>query len=286
MQFIAIGADVSEELVYAWQLVDEVIDFVVEHIYIEKCTTVGGYEQGDKLPPVLGKTQDLPKSYIGAGALIRTRYAASDTDILNSTIAGIVCQDGMNKGLGLCLNHVGQLARSATGLPVTFVARLLLEQCFSIQQGVNLLTKITHASGMNYALIDKHSVKTFEVSANSIEEFLPAPELKRIWHTNHPLANDHYCRDIAMWRRLTDVESGNTHARFEFIEREAKRADIPMSSERVMELLSSREVPVSSLPEDPFPTICSTVIEFCETPTLFFAPGPPSEMAYIPFSLV
>lgn len=144
MQGIAEGANFSEELIYAWQLVDEFIDFLIEYIYIEKCTTVGGYEQGEGLAPVLGKTQDLPHCYIGAGALIRTRYPDSDIDIFNSTIAGIVCQDGMSRNLGVCLNHIGQLDRSSTGLPVTFIARLLLEQCANIDEAKALLGKITH----------------------------------------------------------------------------------------------------------------------------------------------
>ena len=283
MQYVAKGANVSEELIYAWQLVDEFIDFLVEYIYIEKCTTVGGYDQGVGLPPVIGKTQDLPHCYIGAAALIRTRYADSDIDILNSTIAGIVCQDGMSPNLGLCLNHVGQLARSSTGLPVTFVTRLILERCSSIKQAADLLGEITHASGMNYGFVDKQATRTFEASANHVVEFLPAPELKRIWHTNHPLVNTNVCRDIQLWNRLKDEEAGSTVARMGFMDREASLAGKPLSPDRVMELLSSREVPVSSLPEDPFPTINSIVMEFGEQPVLHFAPGPPSETAYIPF---
>ena len=284
IQCVAEGANVNEELLYAWQLVDEFIDFVVEYVYIEKCTTVGGYEQGDGLPPVLGKTQDLPHCYIGCEALIRTRYADSDVDVFNSTIAGIVCQDGMSPHLGVCLNHVGQLARSATGLPVTFVARLLLERCRNAREAADLLADITHASGMNYAVVDKHVTRTFEVSEHSVEEYLPAPDLKRIWHTNHPLVNKNYCRNIELWNGLKDEEAGNTVARMAFLDEEASLADKPLSSARVMELLSSREVPVSSLPEDPFPTINSVVMEFGREPTLYFAPGPPSETDYIPFT--
>ncbi len=284
MQAIGEAANVADDVIYTWQMVDEFIDFIVEYAYVEKCTTVGGYEQAGDAPPTIGKTQDLMHCYIGAGALVRTRYADSDIDILNSTIAGIPCQDGMSRHLAVCLNHVGQLARSPNGLPVSFLARLLMERSRNIEDAASILREVTHASGMNYGLADAQSVRTFEVSADHVEEYLPAPDLKRIWHTNHPIANDNYCRDIGMWNKLPDAEAGNTQARFDFIEREATKADAPLTRARIMQLLSSREVPVSAHAEDEFPTINSVIMELGETPTLFFSPGPPSQADYVPFT--
>ena len=280
---IAAGAGLDCELIYAWQLVDEIIDFLIEHMYVEKCTLIGAYDQGAGSAPVVGKTQDLPHCYLGAHALIRTRYADSDIDIYNSTIAGILCQDGMNRNLAFCCNHIGQLARDRRGLPVTYVSRLLLEKSGNVEQGHELLREIPHASGMNYGLADKCETRTFEVSSDQVVEFTPAPNLKRVWHTNHPVANDNYCRDIALWDRLTDQEAALTGARFDFIEREVRKADRPMSVARIQELLSSREVPVSCHTEDDYPTINSVIMEMGENPVLLFAPGPPSQCDYIPF---
>ena len=189
----------------------------------------------------------------------------------------------MSPNLGVCLNHVGQLDRSANGLPVTFVARLLLEQCANIDQAQGLLRDITHASGMNYGLADGQEVRTFEVSANHVEEFLPAPELKRIWHTNHPLANQHYCREVLMWKQLPDTDAGNTKKRMDYLDREVPIAEKPITVARAKEILSSREAPISSQEEDDFPTINSIVMEFSDNPTLFFAPGPPSQHDFVAF---
>jgi predicted choloylglycine hydrolase len=282
---IAAGAGLDEDLIFMWQMVDEVMDYVIEYVNIEKCSTLGGYDQGPGLGPVLGKTQDLPHCYLGSAAVVRTRNLDSGADILNSTIAGIICQDGMSRYLGVCLNHVGQLDRSHSGLPVTFVARLLLEQCADVEQGALMLGQVTHASGMNYGLVDNHVVRSFEVSANHVEEFRPAPELKRIWHTNHPLVNTHYCDNINMWNRLRDGEAGNTEARCNFLRRELSIAGQPVTAERAMELLSSREVPVSAHEDDEFPTVNGMVMEFSEDPTLFFAPGPPSRQEFVAFKL-
>ncbi len=288
MRGIADGAALDQDLIYTWHLVDEIIDYVIEYVYIEKCSTLGAYDQGKGLAPVMGKTQDLMHCYIGAAALVRTRYADSDVDVFNSTVAGIICQDGMGKGLGVCLNHIGQLDRNPNGLPVSFVARLLMEQCEGIDQGADLLGRIPHASGMNYGLVDRREARTFEVSssetASQIAEYCPAPELKRVWHTNHPLANHNYCKDFAMWERLPDSEAGNTLKRCEFLQRELSIVEQPVTVERAMELLSSREAPVSAHAEDEFPTVNGLVMEFSDTPTLHFSPGPPSQTEFYAFT--
>jgi hypothetical protein len=190
----------------------------------------------------------------------------------------------MSPNLGLCLNHLGHLDRSASGLPVSFIARLLLEQCANIDQAEALLNQYTHASGMNYGLADRNKVRTFEVSANHVKEFVPAPELKRIWHTNHPLANKHYCRAIQMWNRLPDLDAGNTKTRMAYLDREVPLAEKPLTVTRAMEILSSREAPISSQAEDEFPTINSIVMELSGKPTMFFSPGPPSQHDYVAFS--
>jgi hypothetical protein len=280
---IAAGAAMDPDLIYAWQLIDEILDFLVEHMQAEKCTTLGGYGQDDGVAPVLGKTNDLPHCYIGSHALIRTRYANSDIDILNTVVAGTVGSDGMSPYLGSCCNHVGQLERHPGGLPVPYLVRLMLERCRSVEEGHQLLASLDHASGMNYALIDRNTVRTYEASANHVEEFQPAPDLKRIWHTNHPLSNTNYCRDISLWNGLPDAEAGNTEARYAFVERELRYPGKALTVERARELLSSREVPVSSHAEDSFPTIFSLIIEFTEQPRLLFSPGPPSQHDYLEF---
>ena len=279
VEAVADGSAMDRELIYAWQLVDELIDFCIEHMYMEKCTTLGAYDQAPGAAPVLGKTQDLLHSYIGAHALIRTRYANSDVDIFNSTIAGIICQDGMSRHLALCLNHIGPLERDPLGLPVTYLARHILENCKNIAEAQQALLDLPHASGMNYGLADKISTRTFEVSAGQVDEFIPAPELKRLWHTNHPVVNENYCQEIALWNRLSDQQSGNTYARYNYIERETMKGPA-MTVGRLQEILSSREVPVSSHADDDFPTINSVIMEMTEEPSLFFSPGPPSQHNY------
>jgi isopenicillin-N N-acyltransferase like protein len=281
MRGIAEGAQLGEDLIYAWQMVDEVLDFLAEHITADKCSTVGGYDQVEGAGPVIGKTQDLPHCYIGTGVLVRTRY--DEHDIYNSTIAGVISQENMTSNLGVCLNHVGHLDRDTDGLPVSFVVRLLAERSNNIDQAVSLLNQINHASGMNYGLIDKGKVRTFEVSANDVVEYLPEPALKRIWHTNHPLVNDNYCRNIDRWNNGRDIS--NSQGRFDFLARETRLTDKPLDVARVQELLSSTEAPVSVHEDGDFPTINAVVMSFDDPPALYFSPGPPSQNDFFRFTL-
>ena len=280
---IAAGAAMDPELIYAWQLIDEMLDYLIEYLHAEKCTTLGGYKQAEHLAPILGKTNDLPHCYIGSHAVIRTRYANSDIDIINTLIAGTVGSDGMSPNLGLCCNHIGQLERSPTGLPVPYLVRLILERCRDVGEAHRLLGEVSHASGMNYALVDHDTVRTFEVSAEHVEEYQPAPKLNRIWHTNHPLSNRRFCNEITTWNTLEDAQAGNTQARYDFLERELNLPEEVLTVGRAQELLSSREVPVSSHAGDAFPTIFSVIMEFNAKPRLLFSPGPPSQNAYLEF---
>ena len=284
MRGIAEGAEMDEKVIYAWQMVDEFIDYLIESIYVEKCSTLGAYDQAGGCAPIIGKTQDLMHCYIGSSVLLRIRNTETGADVFCTTAAGIISQDGMGQGVAMCLNHVGHLDRDLNGLPVTFLGRLILERAGNIDEAVALLNELPHASGMNYGLADRNASRSFEASASAVIEFAPLPDLKRHWHTNHPVANDNYCRHIDMWTKLPDVEAGNTQKRFDFLEREISKNDQPMVMSRVQELLSSREAPVSSHADDSFPTVYSVIMEMTEEPTLFFTPGPPSQHDYVTFT--
>jgi len=40
MRGIAQGAQMEEEHIYVWQMIDEMIDYIIEYVYVEKCTTL------------------------------------------------------------------------------------------------------------------------------------------------------------------------------------------------------------------------------------------------------
>lgn len=278
------GADVPLHHIQGWQLVDEWIDFMVEDMYAQKCSALGAFDQGEGLAPVTGKTQDLPHFYLDKHAVIKCHNETTGITVLNSLIVGTVASDGLNSaGLGLCLNHVGQLRRDPKGLPVVYVVNRILNECRTVDEARGYLSRATHASGMNYLLGDKNQAVSLEVSAGQMADFKPAQNLKRVWHTNHPYENSDYCENYAIWKSLNDTEAGNTEARAAVLKDALLDENKPLDVERAKEILRSREGPVSSLPEDDFPTINALVMEHGDDPVLHFSPGAPSENEFISF---
>ena len=273
---IAKGAEQDPELIFAWQLVDEWLDFAIENYLVAKCSALGAYDQGPDLPPIIGKTQDLPHLYIGKSVLIRTKTRFGE--YLNSGVAGIICQDGLNdRGVGVCCNHVGHLERDPSGIPTAVLLHNMISKANSVDEAVEIAGSVPSASGMNYVIGDTSKVRDIEVSAHHVEEYDGRSELKRFWHTNHPLANTHYVEDIDLWHAMSDKEGGNTQARLDSLEKNLCRPDTPLDLGRAKAALSSRDGPVSSLPEDDFPTVNGLIIEHFDDPVLHFCAGAPSK---------
>ena len=276
IEAIAKGAEQDPELIFAWQLVDEWIDFAVENYLAAKCSSLGGYDADSDLPSIIGKTQDLPHMYLGKAVLIRTR--TRNGEYYNSGVAGVLCQDGLNdRNLGVCCNHIGQLERDPKGLPVAFLLHLFLTRANCVASAVEIARAIPSASGMNYLLGDKSGVRDIEVSAHEVVDYRPDPRIERFWHTNHPLANSNYVDSIDVWDTMPDEKLGNTRARFESLENSVSNPEVRLDLDCVKRALSSREGPVSSLPDEDFPTINGLIIEHFDDPVLHFCEGAPSE---------
>ena len=271
---IAEGAQQDPETIFAWQMVDEWLDYAIEQFLVSKCSSLGGFGQGPGLPPLIGKTQDLPHLYLGHTALIRTR--TREGEFFNSGIVGIVAQDGLNdRGVGVCCNHVGHLQRDASGVPVAFLLRAVLQQANDVEHAISIIQSMPSASGMNYVLGDKQKVVDIEVSAHDVVRYSSSESGKRVWHTNHPMANDHYVDEIDLWNSMPDSEAGNTNARFESLRKSLSDESVPLDFALAKRALSSRDGPVSSLPEDDFPTVNGLIIELYDEPILHFCTGAP-----------
>ena len=274
VEAIAEGAEQDPTLIFAWQLIDEWIDFAVENYIAAKCSSLGGYDQGEGIPPIIGKTQDLPHLFLDRTALIRTK--TREAEFFNSGVVGVIAQDGLNdKGVGVCCNHIGHLARDPAGIPVAFLLRAVLERASSVGDAIGIAGSMSSASGMNYVFGDRERVADVEVSAHDVVDCENAPSIKRYWHTNHPLANENYVDDIDLWRELPDNEAGNTAARLASLEKSLGDPSRPLDLDCAKQALSSREGPVSALPEDDYPTINGLIVEFYDEPVLHFCVGAP-----------
>ena len=117
---------------------------------------------------------------------MHVKHPDSDLESLFLTCAGLIVTTGMNNApLGVAVNAMGQMDYGNEGLPVAFVVRGLLEQS-SLQDALDFLETVKHASGQNYILGDSENVVDLEVSTNRQARFTPENHPGVILHTNHP----------------------------------------------------------------------------------------------------
>lgn len=188
---VAEGAGVDPELMYALQLVDE------EWAYRkrgrraartpEKCSSFAF--AGADGPGWIGQNMDLSPHTAGHQMALRVRGQGDAPSTLVFTVAGLLALMGVNSaGLGVCVNSLPQLPSRATGLPVAFMIRRLL-QARTLDAAVALVRTLPHATNQHYVLAAPGAVRSFECSAAGVVEYHP-PQPDRVLHTNHPLGGE------------------------------------------------------------------------------------------------
>lgn len=279
---IAEGSGLAYEAVLAAQFMDE--EWWFQQSRNHHCSSFGARrEQGT----IIGQTMDLPSWMDGFQTLLLVRGTAPDSDAYVVTVAGMVALMGMNsRGLGIGVNTLLQLRHSAEGLPVAFVTRGLLARP-DFEAAVTFLQSVPHASGQNYVVGDPRQVGSFECSAAGAHRHVPEPTGRRVWHTNHPLANGDIAEDRSgpAWLQFRR----NSEARYAALDRRiGENADVTTALAR--ETLASRddaEFPVSqALDVSPgqqsaaFFTFAAQIAELSDEPVLWAAAGAPSTHAF------
>lgn len=250
---IAEGAGRSFDEVLARQLSDEdpwfrqIVKFGRD--VPENCSCLGTRETGRSL---IAQNMDSPLYYDGFQMLLRVREPDSDVESLVFTVAGKLSLAGMNNhGVGICCNTVLQLDFNPRGLPEDFIVRKVLQQK-NLDDVLAFMRSIPHASGQNYVIGDPGRVMDLECSAHKVVEVLPNPETKRVFHTNHPLANDDtHSWDMLMTRGEREAPQmvaqmkarQTTFTRFNTLQREVD-ADLSLDVKRAAEILSDHTAPV------------------------------------------
>jgi hypothetical protein len=195
---IAEGADIDLKTMQAFQFVDEEWWY---NAYIHRfkssplagddklCSALAVFGQ-EGLPTYVAQNLDIPAFTDGFQALLRIRHKDSPLESLVFTYAGLISLCGMNNhGIGQVVNALLQLNHRPDGLPVAFVNRGILEQTTQ-EDAVKFLHDIKHASGQNYIIGGKQKASAHECSANKVSRFEPHKDATRLYHTNHPIAND------------------------------------------------------------------------------------------------
>lgn len=283
---IAEGAGRSFDEVLARQLSDEdpwfrqIVKFGRD--VPENCSCLGTREAGRSL---IAQNMDSALYYDGFQMLLRVREPDSDVESLVFTVAGKLSLAGMNNhGVGICCNTVLQLDFNPRGLPEDFIVRKVLQQK-NLGEVLAFMRSIPHASGQNYLLGDPQSVTDLECSAHRVSELPIAPDNKRIFHTNHPIANDDTRSWDALWARgereapemLAQMKARQTtFNRFDALKRDMG-VDVPLDVHRAAEILSDHTAPVClhHLGKGNYSLGCLIMELDAENPRLNIAGGPP-----------
>ncbi len=215
----------------------------------ENCSCLGTSETGRSL---IAQNMDSPAYYDGFQMLLRVREPDSDVESLVFTVAGKLSLAGMNnQGIGICCNTVLQLDFNPRGLPEDFIVRKVLQQT-NLPDVLSFMRSIPHASGQNYLLGGPTGVVDLECSAHKVVEVPPLLNNRRVYHTNHPLANN----DTQSWDAL--LERGareapqmvaqmkarqTTFDRFAALKRDVE-ADQALDVRRAADILSDHTAPV------------------------------------------
>ena len=123
----------------------------------------------------------------GRGGVDRECQANTEGSLI-FTIGGMLALMGVNsRGLGVCVNSLPQLQFAREGVPVTFVIRKLLAAA-NVEDAVQTVCSLPHATGQHYLIADANSVRSFEASSSGVVEYHPSDPM-RVLHTNHPLVH-------------------------------------------------------------------------------------------------
>ena len=284
---IADGASQEFRDVLVLNLLDEFWVYVnmLNNTDNHHCSALG-VPATDGSPGYISQNMDLEAYTDGFQVLMRLEKTNDQPERLILTYPGLVALNGLNEtGLGVCVNTLMQLEASATGLPVAFVIRKLIDSTDK-EDVLDFIQTVKHASGQNYIVGIRGEVYDFEASANKVVRFDPKNENGTVYHTNHPMAND----DVKPWFRQYDPTLAsaakptdfNSYYRLQAVEKRmatASAIDEPL----IISTLQSKDNaqnPVCRANRGGGFTFSSVVMSLADTPALLITAGPPDEGDY------
>jgi isopenicillin-N N-acyltransferase-like protein len=296
VQGIAEGSGQPLWKIQGIQLLDEVWWFTLyrragkapwrEHASIpERCSALGQVRAS--AATYSGQNMDIGTWIEGNQVLLRIEETAEAPAHLVFSYAGSIGLNGLNaQGIGYCCNTLIQLDPSATGLPMAYVGRRVLQQR-TFDDALGILRGVEHASGQNYLLGAPGRLGSYECSGNHAIEWKGehGPD-GPLLHTNHPLAS----REDRIFTQMASGEAmrSTTEGRYDGLKRCAVNG--PLGVETIKETLASKEAdaPISRTGEtiagNPIGyTVGCTIYEHTDDPVLHLASGPPCSTEFREF---
>lgn len=294
---IAEGSRADFDLIFARMLSDEEPWYRLgvkfgDGVFGEHCSALGVHEPGQP-HPIIAQNMDTAFVMDGSQVVLHIKQPGSPVEALVFTAAGKISLCGLNNfGVGICCNTLLQLDYRTDGLAEDFVVRGVLQQR-SLADALAFMRRIEHASGQNYIIGGREGIVDLECSAHKVVEQRPRPQANRLYHTNHPLAND----DQAIFRRRLErhgeanrrqlASSTTTYDRYATLQAKAGDFSAGLTLERIKEILCTHEggAPICiDRGAGKLVTLGSLIMELGERPLLHAAGGPPCSTPYQVFS--
>jgi len=282
---IADGSEQKFNDVYVLNLLDEFWVYL-DNLYNHHCSGLGVPARNGN-PGYISQNMDLENYTDGYQVLIRLNRNENQPEQLILTYPGLIALNGLNEtGIGVCVNTIMQLNASATGLPVAFIIRRIINTSEK-EDLLSFIQTVNHASGQNYILGVKGEVYDFEASANKVARYNPQNDNGTVYHTNHPIVND----DLKPWFEEYNPNlkekpiNSNSYQRLNAVEtRMANSPDI--NDQQIMDALRSKDDknnPVCSTNNNDgygF-TFASIIMTHSDKPFIQVLAGPPDESEFL-----
>ena len=283
---IATGADQPLNNVMILNLLDEFWVYI-NNLNNHHCSSLGVPARNGN-PGYISQNMDLENYTDGFQVLIQLNSNGDSPKQLILTHPGLIALNGLNEaGIGVCVNTLMQLKASATGLPVAFIIRRILNST-DRDELLSFIQSVNHASGQNYIIGIRGEVFDFEASSNQVVRFNPENANGTVYHTNHPIVND----DIKPWFKKYDPNlsmdakpiNSNSYQRFQAVENRMT-SSLAVDDSLIKETLRSKdnnENPVCRTNNDNGRgfTFASIIMTFTDKPYIQILAGPPDESEY------
>jgi hypothetical protein len=282
---IADGSEQNFNDVLVLNLLDEFWVYL-DNLYNHHCSSLGVPARNGN-PGYISQNMDLENYTDGFQVLMRLKSNENQPEQLILTHPGLIALNGLNEaGIGVCVNTIMQLNASATGLPVAFIIRRIINTTDK-EDLLSFIQTVNHASGQNYILGVKGEVYDFEASANKVVRYNPQNENGTVYHTNHPIVND----DLKPWFETYNPNlkekptNSNSYLRLNAVEtRMANSAEI--NDQQIMDALRSRDNDTNPVCRTNNNngygfTFASIIMTHSETPFIQVLAGPPDESEFL-----
>jgi len=242
-----------------------------------QCTSLGCWRAGDT-PALLGQNLDTSMHSRNTEVLLHITEPDGRQQLVVATAGSLGAMGLSDAPLGVCVNTIN-LKSARDGLPLQFIVRGMLDQP-TLDDAVAFLKSVKVGAAQNYMIGDAERVADYEASANQVVQFVPYQGARRVYHSNHHLANN----DIIPGYPTI---SQNSIDRINYLKFRLDDPAKPVTLENIKGILRSHLGPICYHGEhgpNGINTWVSVVYVLAKRPELHIAVGNPCETDYQKFT--